>query len=365
METGSGYDLIVAGGGPAGTSAAITAARLGARVLLLEQGRFPRHKVCGEFVSAECLEVLAELLGADDLLRNALRVRQARFFLGDTCASFTIPDCASIPRYDLDLALWRVAQAAGVECRDGVRVDAAECNGTASVHSTAGDFHARAVIAASGRWSKLRQPAASPGATRWLGLKGQFRESNASLTTDLYFSKAGYCGVQPLAADRVNVCAMVQADEARSFDDVFTLHPELQARARGWTALMPPITTSPLIFATPEPERDGILFAGDAAGFIDPFAGDGISLALCTGAAAARCGISAIRDELTSQQMAMKYRDHYRKTFLPAFRNAARARRLLNTPRPLAELVLQAMNVQPIAKMWFTWTRGKAKEQVR
>ena len=56
------YDLAIIGGGPAGTSAAISAARQGARVLLLERGRFPRHKVCGEFVSAESLTLLKDLL---------------------------------------------------------------------------------------------------------------------------------------------------------------------------------------------------------------------------------------------------------------------------------------------------------------
>jgi flavin-dependent dehydrogenase len=60
------HDLIVIGGGPAGTSAAITCARSGARVLLLERGRFPRQKVCGEFVSAESLALLADLLAPQD-----------------------------------------------------------------------------------------------------------------------------------------------------------------------------------------------------------------------------------------------------------------------------------------------------------
>jgi len=46
------YDLIVVGAGPAGSAAAISAAKKGATVLLLERSRFPRHKVCGEFVSA-------------------------------------------------------------------------------------------------------------------------------------------------------------------------------------------------------------------------------------------------------------------------------------------------------------------------
>ena len=62
MSSASKYDLIVVGGGPAGTAAAIVAGRKGRRVLLLERGRFPRHKVCGEFVSAESLALLKVLL---------------------------------------------------------------------------------------------------------------------------------------------------------------------------------------------------------------------------------------------------------------------------------------------------------------
>ena len=58
----SEFDVVVAGGGPAGVAAGITGARAGARVLLLERGRYPRQKVCGEFISAESLELLCSLL---------------------------------------------------------------------------------------------------------------------------------------------------------------------------------------------------------------------------------------------------------------------------------------------------------------
>src|SRR5579864_5781163 len=111
------FDLAVIGGGPAGTSAAITAARTGARVLLLERGRLPRQRVCGEFVSAESLELLADLLDrtAPALLHQALRIPEARlFFDGHTVPAQVDPPAASIARFDLDSALWRAAENEGV-----------------------------------------------------------------------------------------------------------------------------------------------------------------------------------------------------------------------------------------------------------
>src|SRR5919201_5224420 len=98
------YDLIVIGGGPAGSAAAITAARLGAHVVLLERGRFPRHKVCGEFVSQESLGILRRLLQPDSLLGDQPpRVGRARFFVdGKVLRAPVSPPAASISRFELD-----------------------------------------------------------------------------------------------------------------------------------------------------------------------------------------------------------------------------------------------------------------------
>ncbi|MCH8156668.1 MAG: FAD-dependent oxidoreductase, partial [Nitrospinae bacterium] len=55
------YDIIIIGGGPAGTSAALFLAKQGYRIALLEQARFPRDKVCGEFISPAADAILSEL----------------------------------------------------------------------------------------------------------------------------------------------------------------------------------------------------------------------------------------------------------------------------------------------------------------
>ena len=112
------FDLIVVGGGPAGSAAAITAVRGGARVLLLERGRLPRHKVCGEFVSAESLELLGSLLHGQHLavLNDAARISRTRLYVdGRMIGAVVDPPAASIARFDLDAALWESAQLAGAD----------------------------------------------------------------------------------------------------------------------------------------------------------------------------------------------------------------------------------------------------------
>ncbi|HEY2116819.1 MAG TPA: FAD-dependent oxidoreductase, partial [Candidatus Angelobacter sp.] len=131
------YDLIVVGGGPAGSACAITAARLGAKVLLLEKDRFPRQKVCGEFVSPESLGLLHGLL-KDGLQKNGLlanglvkhdwfssapQVLSSRIFLDNKSLTLPVsPPAQTIPRFDLDPALFHAAQNNGVTGQEGVAV---------------------------------------------------------------------------------------------------------------------------------------------------------------------------------------------------------------------------------------------------
>jgi flavin-dependent dehydrogenase len=337
------HDLIVVGAGPAGSSAAITAARHGASVLLLDKSRFPRHKVCGEFVSAESLGLLSTLLAPEyaRFLDDARRIPQSRIFLdGRMLRADITPPAASVARFDLDFALWKSAETCGVEALAETAAQAISYHGHFHVRTGRGSFESSAVIDASGRWSNLTvRDANAPPGERWLGLKSHFAEESPANTVDLYFFDGGYCGVQPVelgggsSNNRVNACAMVRADVARSLPEVLSLHPALEERSQRWRPLMEAVSTSPLIFRNPHSLRENILLAGDAAAFVDPFIGDGISLALRSGAVAAQSLLPVFQKTASLAQACARYQAEYERDFARVYHASSQIRRMLRIPR--------------------------------
>ncbi len=353
------YDLIVVGAGPAGSACAITASRSGAKVLLLEKDRLPRHKVCGEFVSPESLSLLGSLVGEKRFASNP-RINSARIFYGAKTISLLIaPAAQSIPRFDLDAALLQSARASGVQTeeRAAVRevVSGELFQVRTSTPSAEKTYSAKAVVNASGRWSQLTQ--FPHGNQKWIGLKAHFYEAAPPGSVDLYFFEGGYCGVQAVGPNAVNASAMVRADTARSLDEVFSKNAELWRRSRDWEQLFNPITTSPLYFRRPETKDKGMFLVGDAAGFIDPFAGDGISLALHSGQLAAHSIVPFLQGRCSLEQAHQQYHASHSKRLAPAFRNAARVRMLLSAPSFIRSMLLSLAGTKPFSRALVRRTR--------
>src|SRR5437660_721883 len=121
------YDVIIAGGGPAGSSAAIHLATRGARVLLAEQKRFPRAKLCGEFISPECA-LHFERLGVSDEMRAAHPAAlTATVFYARSGRNVRVPSswfgasgvALGLSRAEMDERLLRRAANAGAHVRAG------------------------------------------------------------------------------------------------------------------------------------------------------------------------------------------------------------------------------------------------------
>ena len=147
---------------------------------------------------------------------------------------------------------------------------------------------------------------------------------------------------------RVNACAMVRADRATELSQIFDLHPDLKDRSRQWQPLMDPVSTSPLIFRKPSPTRDGMFLVGDAAAFVDPFIGDGISLALRSGALASECLASSATVSLALQA----YSRRYEVELGPIFRASSTLRRILALPAVVRKPGLVLLNSSPRLKQY-------------
>src|SRR5437016_8699005 len=130
MSTSFNYDVIIAGGGPAGSSAAIHLSTRGARVLLAEQKKFPRAKLCGEFISPECA-LHFERLGVVDQILSARPARLTEtVFYSRRGTSVQVPSAwfgpsgiaLGLSRAEMDERLLRRAGEAGAQVLEGAQV---------------------------------------------------------------------------------------------------------------------------------------------------------------------------------------------------------------------------------------------------
>ena len=354
------FDLAVIGGGPAGASAAITGARLGFNVLLLEAGSFPRQKVCGEFISGEALSILADLVGEEEF-EHVPRISKARIFVEDACATLPVsPAAASISRYDLDAALYKACESSGCVVRDRTRAqNVGSSQNSFMIRLDSQEILARAVINATGRWSNLVKRAI-PVNEQWIGLKGHFFESDSSESCDLYFFRGGYFGVQPIGDGIVNAAAMVRPSVAKNLKSVFALNHDLKQRSRTWRPSGDSVSTAPLIFRAPMTSENGVLLVGDAAAFLDPFAGDGISIALHSGRMAAEAVSRFLLGDCTLRCAESHYDGEYRRLIQPALKGAKRLRALQQLPSGLRAAAVACLNIPLLARTAMKTTRVRA-----
>src|SRR5215212_8983919 len=123
------FDVIIAGAGPAGSSAAIHLAREGLRVLLVEQKKFPRPKLCGEFISPECRRHF-ETLGVAGAMTNSdpASITETVFYSSRghhvmiPSSWFGGPAALGLSRAVMDEVLLRRAQVCGVEVIEGATI---------------------------------------------------------------------------------------------------------------------------------------------------------------------------------------------------------------------------------------------------
>jgi flavin-dependent dehydrogenase len=150
---------------------------------------------------------------------------------------------------------------------------------------------------------------------------------------------------------------MVRSDCATSLEEVLKLHPKLADRAANWRAIMQPVSTAPLIYREPQPVRGNTIFVGDAAAFIDPFAGDGISIALRSGQVAAECLSEFLRGRSSLVGAVAAYQQEYDMQFAPLISAAARVRSLFSLPAIAKPAVFELLRLPGLIPYMIRKTR--------
>ena len=308
-------DLVIVGGGPAGSAAAITAARSGLSVLLVDRATFPRDKCCGDGLTALALR-LGEGLGLDPLLILGWQAVEDLVIHppGGRSTRYPLPRGdglygAVVPRMQYDAALLDLARSAGADVRDGHGLTGITVDGDVATLEVEGlgTIRATTVVAADGMWSptrKLLGLASSGYRGEWQAFRQYVADVGpAAADLHVWFEPdllPGYAWSFPLPGGRANVGfgvlrggQVAVGDTGRIWDGLMD-RPAIRAvlgdnaRPEGRRSAWPiPARVDAAVL-----DHGPVLFVGDAASASDALTGEGIGQALQTGILAAEAALA-------------------------------------------------------------------------
>ncbi len=303
--------MLIIGGGPAGSAAAIEATRAGLDTVVIDKAVFPREKCCGDGLTASALRHL-EALGLDpsdipswqpidDVRVVSPTGRQMVLPLPQGFGTFAVV----ARRSELDHALLRLADRSGARVHEGVELTGLRQDDAGVTASTThGEIRATSVIAADGMWSPTRKLLGlGPNSYRgeWHAFRQYVRNVAPSARRELivWFDAdllPGYIWSFPLADGSANIGFGIQRGRNHRIQEMKKLWVDILERPHIAAVLGPDAEPEGPHKAWPIPARLGdlpmtagrVFFVGDAVAATDPMTGEGIGQAIETGRQAAQ-----------------------------------------------------------------------------
>ena len=287
------FDVIIVGGGLAGLTSAIHLSKREKRVLLIEKNEYPKHKVCGEYISNEVLPYLNSL-GIDPISEGAKKITKVHIStIKSNLIKGELPlGGFGMSRYFLDNLLVKKARLNGVQIlKDTVDSINFKKESFTIITKNSGVFQSKITIGAFGKRSSLDQKMnrefikkKSPYLAIKTHVKGLFPQNLVAL----HNFKGGYCGVSKVENNAINVCYIT---EYRSFkkhknitdfqEQVVFKNEHLKKIFKESTPVFEkPLTISQVSFQTKNPIENHIIMCGDTAGMIHPLCGNGMGMAI-------------------------------------------------------------------------------------
>lgn len=354
------YDVIIVGGGLAGLTSAIHLSMLNLSVLVVEKNSYPKHKVCGEYISNEVLPYL-EFLHVDVFKLGAKKIN--KFQLSTTkgkLISAALPlGGFGISRYCLDQALANKAIKNGVEILQDTVEDIRFLNDAFSVDTKNNKtFTSKIAIGAYGKRANLDVKlnrtfidTKSPYLAVKTHVKGDFKGDLVAL----HNFEGGYCGVSKVENNSINLCYITNFKTFKKYKNIEEFQQKvvfknthLKAVFNKTTPLFEkPLTISQISFEKKKPVENHILMCGDTAALIHPLCGNGMSMAIKSAQIASLLIIDFFNAQTPNRDSLEKqYNKAWNKAFKSRLKTGRIVAKLFNEPK-ISEILMQVLKWFP------------------
>jgi len=321
--------ILIIGGGLAGLTAAIHLSKLGHLVTIVEKNGYPKHKVCGEYISNEVVDYFS-WLGLDPILAKSQSISQFRLEIDKSnfCEVRLPLGGFGISRYLLDDLLYQKAKSQNCSFIHETVSDIIFSNNKFKVVLSSGleietpiaigSFGKRSTIDVNLKRNFIQEK------SHWMAIKGHFKGQFSNDLVGLYPFNGGYCGVSKVENNLINICYIVQTKVFKKYKNIpdFEFHTLL--KNEGLKAVLDnskavfktPLTISQISFDDKKAVENHVLMIGDAAGLIHPLCGNGMAMAIHSAKIASELVHNALQEAIFSREkLEINYQDKWNETF--------------------------------------------------
>lgn len=316
----SSSQIAIIGGGLAGLTAAIHLCKAGKSVVLFEKNTYPKHKVCGEFISNEVLSYLKELgLNIDSLHPKQIKKTSISIQSGKSIAAILPLGGFGVSRYQLDNYLCQKAIESGCRIIHQQVNDVEFLNDNFTIQTENEEkFQTKVVLGAFGKRSNLDvklQRDFIQKKSPWLAVKAHYKGNFHDDLVELHNFDGGYCGVSKVENDIINICYLAKYESFKKEKDISSFqlnvlnkNPKLKAIFDNSEPLFEkPLTISQISFETKKHVENHILMLGDTAGLIHPLSGNGMAMAIHSAKIASECSIDFLNRKINRNELEINY----------------------------------------------------------
>lgn len=336
--------VIIVGGGLAGLTAAIHLSKIGLHVIVFEKNKFPKHKVCGEYISNEVLPYLGWLdINISELKPAFIEELQFSAINGKTINCILPLGGFGISRYALDHFLYCKALANGCTIiQDSVKNISFKENQFTLTTLNNTIFKAEIVIGAFGKFSNLDHELDRnfiDKKSSWLAVKAHYSGEFQNNIVGLYNFKGGYCGVSKVENNHINICYLADNKSFKKYknieeyqNQVVLKNPRLKEIFDSCELIFDkPLAISQLFFDKKEIVENHMLMIGDAAGLIHPLCGNGMAMAIHSAKIVSELVGAFYSDNIKSRaELEKKYIEEWNFVFSKRLKSGSILSKILN-----------------------------------